>query len=206
MELTSVSQSDARPKRTLWQLLDAVKANEEALEDPTLDPAELVGKIDPTMADLRAKVDGIRRVVEEMEQKAAAAQAKVAFWQKKAKARSNNAQRLLDYVLREMQLGQFDLLPGTEVMLKRVVHHTPSLVAKREPTPRDALELGDDFVEEVPISYRWNSKAVKDALLGGTDDNLLLDAFGLEYSEKVSFVEREDIAPPQKPQKKGKRK
>ncbi len=184
MSLTAVSNSvpeqgdgDSPPsvdKLTLGELTQGLAGIERLVDmpDEAFDPAVIVGnlKITPEMTldvvtAMRAKVDSIHFVHSEFEAYAARTKMRAERLMKRAKTAQRRADWLLSYIQQCMEVEGFEQLPGNEFVVKRVRASNPMApIFEREAEAGDMLEFGEVFVTEIPTSYAWNEKAIKDEL------------------------------------------
>jgi hypothetical protein len=189
-----------KPKRSLGEILSALKQIEELAQSDDFDPASIVGDLAENAEQRMKKIDSIDHVVTELESYAARTVERANKIAARARAASNKALGLKNYVKQEMEKHGWMELLGTERKIKFVTHHTPSLVLNREATADDMIQLGNEFVRRHPAVFEFNKKAIGDAIKA---EKLKLDFATFVYSTRVEFDERDrpDIAPEKKPKK-----
>lgn len=133
-----------KPKRSLGDILAALKQIEELAQSDDFDPASIVGDLAENSDARLKKIDSIDHVVSELEAYAARTVERANKIAARARAASNKAQGLKNYVKSEMEKHGWMELLGTERKIKFVTHHTPSLVISREATADDMMQLGAD--------------------------------------------------------------
>lgn len=178
-----------KPKpRSLGDILKALKQIEELAQSEDFDPASIVGDLAENAELRQTKIDSIDHVVTELEAYAARTSERVAKIAARARAATNKAQGLKNYVKQEMEKHGWMELLGTERKIKFVTHHTPSLVLTREATADDMIQLGNEFVRRHPAVFEFNKKAIGDAIKA---EKLEIDFAQFVYSTRIEFDERD---------------
>ena len=206
VELTIVPTSDDTAPVVLKLTLDDILSEMQRMErimdadESQFDPEVILGIKPPAapvsdeereqiLEALRCKVDSIDYVVSEFEAYAKRTAERAARIAKRAKAAQGRAERLESYMLKVMQAYGFEMLPGDERTVEIKMASNPALIVSREPTADDMLDL-PDYVTEVPTSYVWNTKAVKEALLNRAEFSFA----SLRYKPRLHFEERDKPA------------
>lgn len=145
------------PKRTFFDLLNALASSDEELAAPDFDPEKLVG-------DLRDKVDGIQSVLGRMENVAAWLKDMAKPLQDKARAITNNHDRLRKYVAQVMKEHNFQTVPGH--IWKVTLRESPWAMSMLRAASALDYERFPGYVKMVR-SYEWDTEKIKSDALAG---------------------------------------
>lgn len=189
-----------KPRRSLGDILAALTQIDALAQSDDFDPATIIGDLAENAEERMRKVDSIDHIVTELEAYAARTVERANKIAARARAATNKAVGLKNYVKLEMKKHGWIELLGTERKIEFITHHTPSLALSREATADDMLTLGNEFVRRHPAIFEFNKKAIGDAMKA---DKLTLDFATFVYSTRVEFDERDrpDIAPAPKTKK-----
>lgn len=153
-------------RRTLRDILGDVSENDRY--------AEFFGSFKPgteeAMRELSEKIEASFAKIDEWENGAAQWQGSAdryselaAESQQRADALANRAKRLRDYMVFELRVNGFEKIPGVTISAALKRANTPKTIIGKA---ADALDMKKypALVEQIPRSYRWDTKAVCAAL------------------------------------------
>lgn len=161
---------------TLATILNTLDNIDDDLPPEEFDPAAVVG-------ELKDKVDAIKWRLDKWEQDAETVDSWIAMLAAKKKSLMGKHERLLDYVLYQMQQNGFDTIPGHIWRFDR----TKSQAKVNVSAPASAHEYLNypQFVRQKTV-YEWDKKALKGAL----DLGAQLTFASLEQGEHIRFYAR----------------
>jgi len=133
-------------------LIALLNVADDSFADPDFDPQTLVG-------DLRNKVDGLKSIETRMDLVADYFERFAKPIIEKARTVRKNRERLRDYIAQSMLDHKFQTVPGN-LWKVRLREANPKVVAGREPTVADYLEMTD--LVRVETVYSWDKNAIKD--------------------------------------------
>jgi len=158
---------------TLDELVGSVSEVARLMEypDEAFDPESIVGELilnpdsnEEMRSAIRRKIDHIHHVISEFDAYAAREEIRAKRHQLKSQRSRRRAQLIRDRVKFTLESNQFQKLSGNDYVAKLTENTLAncSLVFDREPDAADMLQY--DFVEEIPATYAWKNKEVKDQL------------------------------------------
>lgn len=152
-----------KPKVTLAELLAAMQEFDLGLPAVDFDPQELANT-------LKDKVDDVKHVLDRLEFQAMWFRQQADPFMQAAYTLERNTKRLKDYVTFNMQVNEFEALPGnTHVM--RLQNNPPALeITEQECTAMHFMKY-QSYAKYV-WRYEWDEKAIKDVLVSKRKDEL----------------------------------
>lgn len=156
-----MTEQPEKPRPTLSSILTAMQMFDEAIVID-FDSAEVVA------GDLKDKVDAIKVVIDRLEFQAEWCRQKADPFMKSAYALERNVKRLREYVLYQMQQGEFDTLPGNTYRAQ-LQNNPPSLELTQPECSALDYQRYPNYVKQIRF-YEWDKTAIKDALISKRRD------------------------------------